>query len=33
LIEGQDYNWDNGELVIKDDALNRVKRAKEAEVD
>ena len=33
LIEGQDYNWDEGELVINDDALERVQKAKETEVD
>ncbi len=33
LIEGQDFNWVDGEIVINDDSLNRVKREKEKEVD
>lgn len=33
LIEGQDYEWQGDELVIKDSAMSRVKSEKEAEVD
>lgn len=33
LIEGQDYNWEGDQLVIKDDAMDRVSSAKEAEMD
>ena len=33
LIEGQDYEWQGDELVIKDEAMDRVAREKEAEVD
>ena len=33
LIEGQDYEWEGQELVIKDESLNRVKAEKEKEVD
>ena len=33
LIEGQDYSWEGDQLVIKDDAMDRVSSAKEAEMD
>ena len=33
LVAGQDYDWEGDELVINDDALERVQKAKEAEVD
>lgn len=33
LVAGQDYNWEGDELVINDEALERVQKAKEAEVD
>lgn len=33
LIEDQDYEWQGDELVIKDEAMSRVKSAKEDEVD
>lgn len=33
LVAGQDYDWEGDELVINDEALERVQKAKEAEVD
>ena len=33
LIEGQDYSWEGDQLVIKDDAIDRVSSAKEAAMD
>lgn len=33
LIEGQDYEWQGDELVIKDSAMSRVRAEKEDEVD
>ena len=33
LVEGQDYEWQGDELVVKDEAMDRVSSAKEAEVD
>lgn len=33
LIEGQDYDWQGDELVIKDEALSRTKSMKEKELD
>ena len=33
LVAGQDYDWEGDELVINDEALERVQKAKEVEVD
>lgn len=33
LVAGQDYDWEGDELVINDEALERVQKTKEAEVD
>ena len=33
LIEGQDYDWQDDEIVIKDEALSRTKSMKEKELD
>lgn len=33
LLEGQDYNWDDGKLVINNNSLNQLKSAKAKEVD
>ena len=33
LIEGQDFNWEGDQLVINDEAMNRLKSEKQAELD